>query len=77
MKSTHNNDSQENIRHIRYTQEGYQVGTEPEIMETVTATTVMWLGHLVKSNNMNLCRKMTFTKAEGTRREGGSSSPRW
>jgi hypothetical protein len=46
-------------------------------MEMVKATTVMWLGHLVKSDNMNRCRKMNFTKAKGTRREGGSPSLRW
>jgi len=30
-----------NIWHIKYTQEGYQVGREPEIMAMVKATTVM------------------------------------
>jgi dihydrofolate reductase len=53
-----------------YTQEGFQVGKEPEIMAMVKATTVMLLGHLVKSDNMNLCRKMIFTKAKGNVGEG-------
>jgi hypothetical protein len=52
-------------------------GQETEIIAMVKATTVMWLGHLVKSDNMNLCSKLTFTKAESTKREGASPSLRW
>jgi len=37
----------------------------------------MWLGHLVKSDNMNICSKLTFTKAEDTKREGASASLGW
>ena len=75
--SIHNKYSQEVIWHTKYTQEGYQLGKEPEIIEMIQPATVMWLGRLVKSDNMNLCKKLTFTKAEGTSREGGSPALRW
>jgi len=37
----------------------------------------MWLEHLVKSDSLNLCSKLTFTKTEGTKEEGASLPLRW
>jgi hypothetical protein len=39
-----------------------------DIVKVVKAGRLKWLGHLFTSEDMNPCRKLTFTKPENTRR---------
>jgi hypothetical protein len=50
---------------------------EPDIIKVVTAIRVRWMGHLLRSVNMDPSRKLTFTKAEGKRKRGRRPSIRW
>jgi hypothetical protein len=55
---------------IRYNNELCQLLGEPDIIKEVKARRVRWLGHLFGGNKSNPCRKLTFTRPEGTRRVG-------
>jgi hypothetical protein len=49
--------------HVRYNQL-YQLYKEQNTAEVVKARKLRWLGYLFKSKDMNLCRKLNFTKPE-------------
>jgi hypothetical protein len=53
---------------IRYNHELYQLYEELDIVKVAKAGRLRWLGHLFRSENMNPCRKLTFTKLEHIRR---------
>jgi hypothetical protein len=46
----------------------YQLYEEPDIVKVVKAGRLRWLGHLFRSEDMNPCRKLTFTKPENIRK---------
>jgi hypothetical protein len=48
----------------------YQLYEEPDIVKVVTAGRLRWLEHLFRSEDMDPCRKLTFTKPENIRRRG-------
>jgi hypothetical protein len=54
----------------------YQLYEEPYIVKVVKAGRLRSLGHLFRSEDMNPCRKLTFTKPENIRRRGRPSI-RW
>jgi hypothetical protein len=58
------------IWRIRYNNELHQLLGEPDIIKEVKASRVRWLVHLFRGNESNPCRKLTFTRPEGTRRVG-------
>jgi len=48
----------------------YQLYNEPKIIHEIKATRVRWLGHLFRTHELYLCRKLTFTNPDGTREVG-------
>jgi hypothetical protein len=42
----------------------------PEIVKTVKLVKLWWLGHLTRAKERSPCRKLTFSKPEGTRKAG-------
>jgi hypothetical protein len=52
------------LMRVVYNQEQFQLCKEPELIMllVVTATTVMWLGHHLKSDSFSPCRKVTFAE---------------
>jgi hypothetical protein len=61
---------------IKYSHELYDLYKNPEIVKTVKLGRLRWLGHLTRANEISSCRKLTFSKPEGTRR-AGRPSLRW
>jgi hypothetical protein len=61
---------------IKYNNELYDLNKNPEIVKTVKLGRLRWLGHLIRANEISPCRKLTFSKPEGTRR-AGRPSLRW
>jgi hypothetical protein len=45
-------------------------------VKTVKLGRLRWLGHLTRANEISPCRKLTFSKPEGTRRAGRPSQKR-
>jgi hypothetical protein len=54
----------------RYNYELYQLHNEPEIIHKIKDTRVRWLGHLFRTDELYLCRKVTFINPDGTREVG-------
>jgi hypothetical protein len=46
------------------------------LVKTVKLGRLRWLGHLTRANEISPCRKLTFSKPQGTRR-AGRPSLRW
>jgi hypothetical protein len=61
---------------IKDSHELYDLYRNPEIVKTVKLGRLRWLGHLTRANEISPCRKLTFSKPEGTRR-AGRPSLRW
>jgi hypothetical protein len=61
---------------LKYNHELYDLNKNPEIVKTVKLGGLRWLGHLTIANDISPCRKLTFSKPEGTRR-AGRPSLRW
>jgi hypothetical protein len=55
---------------IKYNHELYQLYEEPDIVKVVKVGRLRWLRHLFRSEDMNPCRKLTFTKPGNIRRRG-------
>jgi hypothetical protein len=55
---------------IRYNNRLYQLFGEPDIINEIKSRRVRWLGHLLRTNESNPCRELTFTTLHGTRRVG-------
>jgi hypothetical protein len=41
--------------------------TEPDNIKMVKAARLRWLGHLYRTEELNPCKKLTFSKPTGTR----------
>jgi hypothetical protein len=54
----------------------YEFYNAPAIVKTVKLVGLRWLGYLTRANETSPCRKLTFSKPEGTSR-AGKPSPRW
>jgi hypothetical protein len=61
--------------HIIYNHELYQLYEEPNAEKVVKAGRLRWLVHLFRLEDMNPCKKSTFTKPENITR--GRPSVRW
>jgi hypothetical protein len=61
---------------IRYNQELYGLYNEPDVIKMVKAARLRWLGHLYRTEELNPCKKLTFSRPTGTRKEG-RSPVRW
>jgi hypothetical protein len=55
---------------IRYNQELYGLYNEPYIIKMVKASRLRWLGHLCRTEELNPCKKLIFSKPIGTRKKG-------
>jgi hypothetical protein len=55
---------------IRYNHVLYGLYNEPDIIKMVKAARLRWLGHLYRTEDLNPCRKLTFSKTMGTRTKG-------
>jgi hypothetical protein len=50
--------------------------TEPDNIKMVKSARLRWLGHLYRTEELNPCKKLTFSKPTGTR-EKGRPPVRW
>jgi hypothetical protein len=55
---------------IKYNHELYDLYKNPETVKTVKLGSLRWLGHLTRAKEISPCRKLTFSKHEGTGRAG-------
>jgi hypothetical protein len=58
---------------IRYNGELYQLFDEPDIIKVIKGRRVRWLARLFRTHKLYPCRKLMFSKPEGTRRVGKPS----
>jgi hypothetical protein len=55
---------------IRYNQELYGLYNKPDIIKMDKAARLRWLGYLYRTEELNPCKKLTFSKPIGTRKKG-------
>jgi hypothetical protein len=55
---------------IRYKQELYGLYNKSDIIKMVKAARLRRLGHLYRTEDLNPCKKLTFSKPIGTRKKG-------
>jgi hypothetical protein len=62
--------------HIRCNKKSYKRHNQPNVIGVIKAGRVRWLGHLIRADDSNPCKKVTFIQLYGTRRIGRPSA-RW
>jgi hypothetical protein len=54
----------------QYNDELYKLCKEPNIVQSIKISKLKWLGHITRMDENLLCRKLTFSQLEGSRKEG-------
>jgi hypothetical protein len=53
-----------------YNDELYKLFKEPNIVQSVKINRLKCLGHIRRMDESSLCKKLTFSRLEGSRKEG-------
>jgi hypothetical protein len=59
---------------IKYNDGLHKLFKEPNIMQSIKIN--MWLGHIRRMDKSLVCRKLTFSQLEGSRKKG-TTNLRW
>jgi hypothetical protein len=54
---------------IKYNDELYKLFKEPNIVQSIKINRLKWLGHIRGMDENPLCKKLSFSQIEGSRRE--------
>jgi hypothetical protein len=54
----------------KYNHELYKSFEEPNIVQSIKINRLKWLGHIRRMDESLLCRKLTFSQLEGSRKKG-------
>jgi hypothetical protein len=55
----------------------YQLYKDPNIIKIVKANRIRWLGHIFRTDDSNLCKKVTFNNPLYGERRIGRPTTRW
>jgi hypothetical protein len=54
---------------IKYNEELYKLFKEPNIVQSIKINMLKCLGHIRRMNEILLCRELTFSQLEGSRKK--------
>jgi hypothetical protein len=55
---------------IKYNYELYKLFKEPNIVQSIKINRLKWLGYIQRMDESTLCKKLTFSQLEGSRKKG-------